>query len=167
MALYNSYNNYLSNSQHYPFILAIINHNPQLGNQTPLGNELYIYIYGYNLLPLTLSDPNNSYPSYSQHYLLVSAIIIHNPKPGNHNPLRNKLSLFLFIYNLFLPTLSDLNSNYPSYSQHYPLILVITNHNPKLGSHTQKKKNTHTHTHTTCNNWEQNFSIKVSHIKNK
>jgi len=47
MALYNSYNNYLSNSQHYPFILAIINHNPQLGNQTPLGNELYIYIYIY------------------------------------------------------------------------------------------------------------------------
>jgi hypothetical protein len=45
MALYNSDNNYLSNSQHYPFILAIINHNPQLGNQTPLGNELYIYIY--------------------------------------------------------------------------------------------------------------------------
>jgi hypothetical protein len=110
-------------------------------------NYIYIYIYGYNLLPLTLSDPNNSYPSYSQHYLLVSAIIIHNPKPVNHNQLRNKLSLFLFIYNLFLPTLSDLNSNYPSYSQHYPLILVITNHNPKLGSHTPKKK-THTHTHT-------------------
>ncbi len=65
-------------------------------------------------------------------------------------------------YNLFPPTLSDPNSYYPSYSQHYPLVFAITNHNPKLGNHTQK------HTHTTCNNWEQDFlNQSFTHQKEK
>jgi hypothetical protein len=43
----------------------------------------------------------------------------------NHNQLGIELYLFLSVYNLLPPTLSDLANSYHFYSQLYPLTLAI------------------------------------------
>jgi hypothetical protein len=67
-------------------------------NKVQQGSTRFNNSFGYNIFILALSDPNNIYLSDSQQYLLAFAITNDNLKPRNHNPLRNELLLYIFLF---------------------------------------------------------------------
>jgi len=73
----------------------------------------------------------------------------------------NSFYLYECVYNLFIFALFDLDNNYLSYSQPYPLALAILTTTLNWGI---TPKNTHTTHATTRNNIPQN---KASPIKKK